>query len=154
MAVCLLELKGFTNKDFAKYHPGGSLGKKLYLKVNDLLKNTVMPKVNPNSSIKDTILEISEKRFGATAVVDDDNILLGIITDGDIRRMLEKSLNITNTFAKNIMSKSPKTVTINTMAIDAFNIMEENKITQLTVVDENKYIGIIHLHDLLNEGIV
>ena len=153
LAVCLLELKGFTNKDFAKYHPGGSLGKRLYLKVGDLLKNTDMPKVSESDSIKNVIIEISEKRFGATAVINNNN-LVGIITDGDIRRMLEKSLDISKFTAKDIMTRNPKTVNIKTLAIDVFNIMEENKITQLIVVDQNKYKGIIHLHDILNEGIV
>ncbi len=153
LAVCLLELKGFTNKDFAKYHPGGSLGKRLYLKISDLLKSTKMPQVNVDTSIKDVILEISEKRFGATAVIK-NNELIGIITDGDIRRMLEKSLDISKFTAKDIMTANPKTVNLNTLAIDVFNIMEENKITQLIVVDNNKYKGIIHLHDILNEGIV
>jgi arabinose-5-phosphate isomerase len=154
IAVCLLQLKGFSNSDFAKYHPGGSLGKKLYLKVSDLLKSTKMPSVKPNDSIKTVIIEISEKRFGATAVINLENELLGIITDGDIRRMLEKSLDITKIIASNIMTINPKTVEKNTMAIDALNIMETNKITQLTVVDDKTYIGIIHLHDILNEGIV
>lgn len=153
LAVCLLELKGFTNTDFAKYHPGGSLGKRLYLKVGDLLKNTIMPQVLPNDSIKNVILEISEKRFGATAVVEND-VLLGIITDGDIRRMLEKSLDITKLTAQDIMTKNPKTVGLKTLAIDVFNTMEDKKITQLIVVDNNDYKGIIHLHDILNEGII
>ncbi len=153
LAVCLLELKGFTNNDFAKYHPGGSLGKRLYLKVGDLLKNTKMPKVIASDSIKDVIIEISEKRFGATVVIKNDE-LVGIITDGDIRRMLEKSLDISKFTAKDIMTENPKTVNVKTLAIDVFNIMEENKITQLIVVDNNKYKGIIHLHDILNEGIV
>lgn len=153
LAVCLLELKGFTNNDFAKYHPGGSLGKRLYLKVGDLLKNTQMPEVAANDSIKTVILEISEKRFGATAVVE-NNILVGIITDGDIRRMLENSLDITKLSAKDIMSSNPKTVDIKTLAIDVFSTMEENKITQLAVTENNNYKGIIHLHDILNEGIV
>jgi len=153
LAVCLLELKGFTNNDFAKYHPGGSLGKRLYLKVGDLLKNTEMPQVSDYDSIKNVIIEISEKRFGATAVIT-ENKLVGIITDGDIRRMLEKSLDISKFIAKDIMTKNPKTVNMKTLAINVFNIMEENKITQLIVVDNDKYKGIIHLHDILNEGIV
>ena len=153
LAVCLLELKGFTNNDFAKYHPGGSLGKRLYLKVGDLLKTTQMPQVSVSDSIKDVIIEISEKRFGATAVIE-NNLLVGIITDGDIRRMLEKSLDISSFTAKDIMTKNPKTVSMKTLAIDVFNTMEENKITQLIVVENNIYKGIIHLHDILNEGIV
>jgi len=154
LAVCLLNLKGFTQSDFARYHPGGSLGKKLYLKVTDLLKTDSKPIVKEDDSIKTVILEISEKRLGATAVVDDNNKLIGIITDGDIRRMLEKDLDIKTIFAKDIMTRNPKSAKPDEMAILALNLMEENKITQLPVVDANEFLGIIHLHDLLNEGIV
>ena len=154
LAVCLLDLKGFTQSDFAKYHPGGSLGKKLYLKVNDLLKADSKPVVNQNDSIKTVILEISEKRLGATAVIDDNNKLIGIITDGDIRRMLEKDLDIKQLFAKDIMTEGPKSAKPDEMAIHAFNLMEKFKITQLPIVEANEFLGIIHLHDILNEGIV
>ncbi len=153
LAVCLLDLKGFTQNDFAKYHPGGSLGKKLYLKVADILKPNSKPIVQKEDSIKTVILEISEKRLGATAVID-NNKLVGIITDGDIRRMLEKDLDIKKVFAKDIMTKNPKSVNPNEMAIYAFNLMEENKITQLPIVEANEFLGIIHLHDVLNEGLV
>jgi len=153
LAVCLLDLKGFTQNDFAKYHPGGSLGKKLYLKVADILKPNSKPIVQKEDNIKTVILEISEKRLGATAVID-NNKLVGIITDGDIRRMLEKDLDIRKVFAKDIMTKNPKSVNPNEMAIYAFNLMEENKITQLPIVEANEFLGIIHLHDILNEGLV
>jgi len=153
LAVCLLDLKGFTQNDFAKYHPGGSLGKKLYLKVADILKPNSKPIVQKEDNIKTVILEISEKRLGATAVID-NNKLVGIITDGDIRRMLEKDLDIKKVFAKDIMTKNPKSVNPNEMAIYAFNLMEENKITQLPIVEANEFLGIIHLHDVLNEGLV
>lgn len=154
LAVCLLNLKGFTQKDFAKYHPGGSLGKKLYTKVSDIIKTSNKPMVNPDDNIKTVIIEISEKRLGATAVVNNRLELIGIITDGDIRRMLEKDFNLNEISAKDIMSKNPKNISLNEMAIVAFNIMEDNKITQLPIVENNEFIGIIHLHDILNEGIV
>jgi len=153
LAVCLLDLKGFTQNDFAKYHPGGSLGKKLYLKVTDLLKLGNKPIVKQDDSIKTVILEISEKRLGATAVVE-NNKLIGIITDGDIRRMLEKDMDIKKLSAKDIMTTNPKSVNPDAMAIHAFNLMEEYKITQLPVVNNTEFLGIIHLHDILNEGIV
>jgi arabinose-5-phosphate isomerase len=154
LAVCLLNLKGFTQKDFAKYHPGGSLGKKLYLKVSDILETKNKPTVKQDDNIKTVIIEISEKRLGATAVISDNNELIGIVTDGDIRRMLENDFDLKLTVAKDIMTKNPKSIGPNEMAFSAFNIMEKNKITQLPVVENNKFIGIIHIHDILNEGIV
>ena len=154
LAVCLLDLKGFTQNDFAKYHPGGSLGKKLYLKLADLLKTNSNPTVQQEANIKTVILEISEKRLGATAVVDKNNKLLGIITDGDIRRMLENDLDIKKLYAKDIMTKNPKSLGPEEMAFAAFKIMEDNKITQLPVVENDEFLGIVHLHDILNEGIV
>ena len=153
LAVSLMEVRNFKSEDFAKYHPGGALGKKLLLRVSDMLDRTHKPMVNPNSSIKDAIVEISEKRLGVTAVIEDEK-LIGIITDGDIRRMLNKTETIAGLTAKEIMTVNPKTVQLNSMVIDAFNIMEDFSITQLVVFDENKYVGILHIHDILKEGII
>lgn len=153
LAVCLLKLKGFSSNDFAKYHPGGALGKRLYLRVSDLIKNNEIPKVDKNSSITKVIVEITEKRLGVTAVVENDKIV-GIITDGDIRRMLSKSTEINLLSANDIMSKNPKTISINAMAIDALETLENNDITQILVTnDNNDYLGVVHLHDLIKEGI-
>ena len=153
LAVCLLKLRGFTSKDFAKYHPGGALGKRLYLRVSDLVKNNEVPVVSENDTIVNVIVEISKKRLGVTAVLKDDD-LVGIITDGDIRRMLAKTTQITEFTAKDIMGVNPKTIHENAMAIDALNTMEDNSITQMLVVDNNnKYVGVVHLHDLIKEGI-
>ena len=153
LAVCLLDLRGFTSKDFAKYHPGGALGKRLYLRVSDLVENNEVPKVNYTDSIAQVIVEISEKRLGVTAVLNNDE-LVGIITDGDIRRMLSKTTEISQFKANDIMGKNPKTINKNAMAIDALNTMENNSITQMLVVDNsNKYVGVVHLHDLIKEGI-
>ena len=153
LAVCLLNSRGFTSKDFAKYHPGGALGKRLYLRVSDLLKNNFVPKVTVTDSIAKVIVEISEKRLGVTAVMD-TNKLVGIITDGDIRRMLTDTTDITEYKAKDIMGRNPKTIDSEAMAIDALNTMENNSITQILVIDQNKnYIGVVHLHDLIKEGI-
>jgi arabinose-5-phosphate isomerase len=154
MAVCLLELRGFGQEDFAKYHPGGALGKKMYMKVSDLFSKINPPKVSFDATINATILEISHKRLGATAVVDSEGQLLGIVTDGDLRRMLEKYSDFTSLKAIDIMTKNPKTITDSDLAIKAFNIMEDNKITQLVVSKNDKYLGIIHMHDILREGIV
>ncbi len=154
LAICLLEIKGFSSNDFAKYHPGGALGKRLYLRVSDLISKNEVPKVRHNESIANTIVEISEKRLGATAVLDDADHIVGIVTDGDIRRMLSKSLAIDSLTAEEIMSKNPKTITSSAMAIDALDVMENNNITQVLVVDEeNTYVGVVHLHDILKEGI-
>lgn len=153
LAVCLLDLRKFTKDDFAKYHPGGTLGKKLFLTVGALSNQNQLPKVNPNSKIKDVIIEISEKRLGFTAVIY-KNKVIGVITDGDLRRMLSKTENISNLSAKDIMSTSPKTISTNAMAIEALKIMKANEISQLIVEDENKYAGVIHIHDLIREGIL
>jgi arabinose-5-phosphate isomerase len=153
LAVCLLEMREFTSKDFAKYHPGGTLGKRLYLRVNDLVEKNEIPKVDLNTNIRDVIIEISEKRLGTTAVVEHEKIV-GIITDGDIRRMLKNNQKFDNLIAKDIMSKNPKTINSNAMAIDALDVMEANNITQILVVDDQKYVGVVHLHDLLKEGII
>ncbi len=154
IAIALVECKGFKASDFAKFHPGGTLGRKLYLRVSDILQKDKIPIVKPSDNIKEVILEISSKRLGATAVIDNDKII-GIITDGDLRRMLEKNENYTNLKAIDICSKTPKTIYCEELAVKAFYMMENNKITQLLVVDENNhYIGMIHLHDLLRAGLV
>lgn len=153
LAVCLMEMKSFTAEDFAKYHPGGALGKKLLLRVIDMLDITRKPLVNPDSSIKNVIVEISEKRLGVAAVIE-NNIVVGIITDGDIRRMLNKTETIAGLTAKDIMTVNPKTIQSSDMVVDALNIMEDFSITQLVVVDHGEYKGVVHLHDILKEGIV
>jgi arabinose-5-phosphate isomerase len=153
LAVCLQDLRGFSSKDFAKYHPGGALGKRLYLRVSDLIKNNQTPKVDINSALAEVIVEISEKRLGVTAVLEKEKII-GIITDGDIRRMLRKSTNIKLFKAKDIMGKDPKTIYQDAMAIEALEKLEQGNITQILVVDaQEKYIGVVHLHDLIKEGI-
>ncbi len=154
LAMCLLEQRKFTPQDFAKYHPGGALGKRMYMRVDDIFVEENAPRVSPTQSISETIIEISSKRLGATAVVDENNQLIGIITDGDIRRMLEKNTNINEAKAQDIMSKNPKTISRNELAVKAFEQMEKNSITQLVVTDGKTYLGMIHLHDLLREGIV
>ena len=153
LAVCLMKLRGFTSSDFAKYHPGGALGKKLLLSVKDMLENSMKPMVAPDASIKKVIFEISEKRLGVTAVVENKKVI-GIITDGDIRRMLNENDTFTHLTAKDIMSKNPKTIQSTTMVADALNILEDFAITQLIVVDNGEYKGVLHLHDILKEGIV
>ena len=154
LAVCLMEVKGFSSADFAKFHPGGSLGKKLYLRVSDLSKLNERPAVNQNSSLKDVIVEITRKRLGLTAVLDDDGLLTGVITDGDLRRMLEKGNDINHTTAKDIMGIHPKTIEGDALAVDALDRMRKNNITQLIVIEDNHYAGVIHLHDLIREGII
>ncbi|MFZ4107112.1 KpsF/GutQ family sugar-phosphate isomerase [Flavobacterium sp.] len=153
LAVCLMEMRSFTAEDFAKYHPGGALGKKLLLRVLDLLDASKKPLVNPDSSVKDVIVEISEKRLGVAAVIE-NNIVVGIITDGDIRRMLNKTETISGLTALDIMTVNPKTIKSTDMVVDALNTMEDFSITQLVVVDNGEYKGVIHLHDILKEGIL
>ena len=153
LAVCLMEMQNFTAEDFAKYHPGGALGKKLLLRVGDMLDTTHRPLVSPESTIKNAIVEISEKRLGVTAVVENDKVI-GIITDGDIRRMLNKTENISGLTAKDIMTVNPKTIKSTELVSDALNILEDFSITQLVVVDNGDYKGVLHLHDILKEGIV
>jgi arabinose-5-phosphate isomerase len=153
IAVCLMEMKNFTAEDFAKYHPGGALGKKLLLRVSDMLDTTHKPIVAADSTIKNVIIEISEKRLGVTAVIENEKVI-GIITDGDIRRMLNKTENISGLTAKEIMTKNPKTIKSTDMVSDALNILEDFSITQLVVVDNGEYKGVIHLHDILKEGII
>ncbi|MCB8963744.1 MAG: KpsF/GutQ family sugar-phosphate isomerase [Bacteroidales bacterium] len=154
LAVCLLKLRGFTPEDFAKVHPGGALGKKLYMTVGDIFSTVNVPKVKATDEIRPVILEISSKRLGAAAVLDDQDNVIGIITDGDLRRMLQKSYNFDGLVARDIMSTSPKTVERDELAIRAFNLMEQFKITQLLVLNKGKYEGVIHIHDILREGIV
>jgi arabinose-5-phosphate isomerase len=153
LAVCLMEIKHFTAEDFAKYHPGGALGKKLLLRISDMLDHTHRPVVSPDSSIKEVIVEISEKRLGVTAVIENEKVI-GIITDGDIRRMLNKTENIAGLTAKDIMTVNPKTIKSSELVSDALNILEDFSITQLVVVDNENYTGVLHLHDILKEGIV
>ncbi len=153
LAVCLLELRGFSSKDFAKYHPGGALGKRLYLRVNDLSSQNQKPQVTLEASVKQVIVEISEKMLGVTAVVE-NNKILGIITDGDLRRMLSKSIDFSDLKAKDIMGGQPKCIDVNAMAVDAKELMEENEISQLLVEDNGNYAGVVHLHDLIKEGII
>jgi len=154
LAVCLLYKHGFTKEDFAKFHPGGTLGKKLYMRVKDIYKYDEPPKVKLNDDLKSIIFEISSKRMGAAVVIDEKDNVLGIITDGDLRRMLEKPFDFNKVTAKDIMTKSPKYVSVDEMAINAFYLMEKHKITQLIVCKDNKYKGILHIHDILHEGIV
>ena len=153
LAVCLMQMRNFTSEDFAKYHPGGSLGKKLLLRVKDMLENSMKPMVAPNAPIKKVIFEISEKRLGVTAVVENEKVI-GIITDGDIRRMLNERDSLADLTAKDIMTKNPKIINSTTMVADALNILEDFAITQLIVVDNGDYKGVLHLHDILKEGIV
>lgn len=153
LAVCLMELREFKAQDFAKYHPGGALGKKLLLRVGDMLDQSHKPEVTPETNIKKVIFEISEKRLGVTAVIE-NNKVIGIITDGDIRRMLNNNDTFAHLTAKDIMTKNPKTIQLSSMVTDALNILEDFSITQLIVIDHEKYQGILHLHDILKEGIV
>lgn len=153
LAICLLELRGFSSNDFAKYHPGGALGKKLYLRVQDISSINEKPKVNPNQTIREVIVEITEKMLGVTAVVEDEKII-GIITDGDLRRMLTKVDDFSKLTAKDIMGANPKRVDSSAMAVDALEIMEANDISQLLVENNGKYEGVVHLHDLIKEGII
>lgn len=153
LAVCLLEMKHFGSSDFAKYHPGGALGKRLYLKVSDIVINNQKPEVTPDTDIKQVIVEISAKMLGVTAVIANGNIV-GVVTDGDIRRMLSKTDSIKGLTAKDIMSVSPKTIEWDSLAIDALSLMEKNKITQLLVTHNGVYAGVIHLHNLIQEGVL
>ena len=154
LAVCLMELKGFQTNDFAKFHPGGMLGKKLYLRVSDLFANNEKPKVLAQQSLKEVIVEMTTKRLGITAVVDGDNNLMGIITDGDLRRMLEKTVAINKVKAGDIMTPNPKTIGPDELAVDALDQLRKKEISQLAVIEKGKYLGIIHLHDLIREGLI
>ncbi|WP_108246604.1 KpsF/GutQ family sugar-phosphate isomerase [Muricauda brasiliensis] len=153
LAICLLELKGFSSSDFAKYHPGGALGKKLYLRVADIVANNQKPQVDINAKVKDVIVEISEKMLGVTAVLDQEKVV-GIVTDGDVRRMLSKYDNISGLTAKDIMTSNPKTIDVDTLAVKALKLLQEKSISQLLAFDGDKYAGVVHIHNLINEGIL
>lgn len=154
LAVCLMELNGFSGKDFAKYHPGGNLGKRMYLRASDLYTHNERPKVLASASLKEVIVDITEKRLGVTAVTDEQDRVVGIITDGDLRRMLEKSDRIQNTRASDILSAHPKTIPPDMLAVDALDVLRKYDISQLIVAEEGKYLGILHIHDLVKEGII
>jgi arabinose-5-phosphate isomerase len=154
IAVCLMEKRGFNMQDFAKLHPGGTLGKKLYLRVADLYVENERPEVRHDQSVKEVIMEMTKKRLGVTAVLDSEGKLAGIITDGDLRRMLEKSTSIEHIKAMDILTPSPKTIGPTEMAVNAFDIMRKNEIMQLVVTENDRYLGIIHLHDLVKEGLI
>lgn len=153
LAMALVEYRHFTPNDFARNHPGGVLGKRLYLTVEELYQHNAKPEVSPKAPIRDVIIEISSKRLGSTAVIENGN-LLGIITDGDLRRMLQKNLNIETITASDVMSPHPRTIDCKTLVVDALSIMRNNSITQLLVMEQDKYVGVIHLHDILKEGII
>lgn len=153
LAVCLLEARQFSTKDFAKFHPGGNLGKRLYLKVSDIYPQHELPVISENASVQEIIVEISSKRLGATAVVNESNKLMGIITDGDLRRMLNKYADFSHLDAKVIMSENPQTIEPDAYAITALQLMQEKSITQLIVSENGKPLGFVHLHDLLKEGL-
>jgi arabinose-5-phosphate isomerase len=155
LSVCLMELKGFTSDDFAKFHPGGTLGRKLYLTVADLCAQNEQPAVNRHTALKDVIIEISRKRLGATAVVDAQRQAEGIITDGDVRRLLQKTTDLTAITAEAVMNSQPKTIAPGELAVDALELMRRNNISQLLVVAPGGlYAGMIHLHDLVREGLI
>lgn len=154
LAVCLMELKGFQSDDFAKFHPGGILGKKLYLRVADLYADNEKPRVLASQSLKEVIVEMTARRLGITAVTDAENNLLGIITDGDLRRMLEKNSSIDSVQAGDIMTTNPRIIGPDELAVDALDMLRKNEITQLAVTSGKKYLGIIHLHDLIREGLI
>lgn len=155
LAMCLIECRSFSSRDFAKYHPGGTLGKRLYTRVVDVYDCDNRPNIRKDAGIRPVILAMSKGRLGAVAIVDDEEHLLGIITDGDLRRMMEKYEDVDGLVAKDIMSKSPKTISEEELAYNAYRMMEQNSITQLVVVDrENHYKGMVHIHDILREGVV
>jgi arabinose-5-phosphate isomerase len=154
IAICLMEKKGFNAEGFARFHPGGALGKKLYLRVGDLYVDNEKPEVGTEASVKEVIMEMTKKRLGVTAVTGSDGKLVGIITDGDLRRMLEKSDSIQRITARDIMSENPKTIPPSEMAVNALDIMRRNSITQLVVAENETYLGILHLHDLVKEGLL
>jgi arabinose-5-phosphate isomerase len=153
IAVCLLELRGFSTEDFAKVHPGGALGKKLYLKAEDIFTQNEKPMVKPNTNITDVIVEISSKRLGTTAVLENGEIV-GMITDGDLRRMLQNEKDYSRLMAQDIMTKNPISLSHDTLLVDALNLMRNNNITQVLITKNNEYAGVIHLHDILKEGIL
>ncbi len=155
LAVCLMEISGFNGQDFAKFHPGGNLGKKLYMRVRDLYVNNEKPRVLPSAPLKEVIISISKSRLGITVVCNDDEKVLGVITDGDLRRMLEKEASLTAVNAADIMSSPPKTTGPDELAVHALDTLKRHDITQLVVVEENNhYLGVLHLHDLIKEGLL
>ena len=154
LAICLMELKGFKSADFAKFHPGGALGKKLYLRVQDLAVQNEKPVVTVSQSLRDVIVTMTASRLGVTAVVDDANKLVGIITDGDLRRLLEKNIPIDDMSAGQIMSQNPVTIAPEELAVSALDLLRKNKITQVAIAQNQQYLGIIHIHDLLREGLL
>ena len=154
LAIALMEMRGFDSEDFARFHPGGTLGKKLYLRVQDLYIHNERPQVPISATLREVIMEITSKRLGATAVTDEKGNLLGIVTDGDLRRMLEKNVNTDGMAAKDIMTVGPKTVDAEALAIEALDLMRTHDITQLVVTGTTGYMGFIHLHDLIREGII
>ena len=154
LAVCLLEMRGFTAQDFARYHPGGSLGKRLYLTVSDILDTSRVPKTNEDENVQQSIFTISTNRLGATAVFNKNNELIGIITDGDIRRMVEKGGSFDKLKASDIMTPNPKTIEADALAIKAYELMDKDQISQLLVLHDGQYVGMVHLHDILREGVV
>ncbi len=154
LAVCLMELKGFTGQDFAKFHPGGLLGKKLYLRVMDIYLQNQQPFVAPETSLRDTIFSISGSRLGMTVVVNDQKEMLGVITDGDLRRMLEKNSSLESIVAKDIMTVNPKTIAPEALAVEALDVLRKFDITQLVVANQKQYLGVLHLHDLIREGLL
>ena len=153
LAMALLDLRGFSSKDFARFHPGGSLGKKLYLRVSDLTSLNEKPQVNPDTELKDVIVEISEKMLGVAAVIENDAIV-GIITDGDLRRMLTKRDSLKGITGKHIMTENPKKIDNDAMAIEAIKTMDSFGITQLLAEKDGKYAGVVHIHNLTKEGII
>jgi arabinose-5-phosphate isomerase len=153
LAVALLECRGFTREDFAKYHPGGALGKRLYLRVSDLYINNEKPEVQTDDDMKSVLLEISSKRLGATAVLNGKK-LAGIITDGDIRRMLHRETPVDKLRAEDIMTRNPLTISADILVADALDIMRKNNVTQILVLENEEYAGVVHLHDILKEGII
>lgn len=153
LAVCLIQCRSFGSHDFAKYHPGGALGKKLYLRISDLYVENEKPMVSLNSSLKEVILEISSKRLGATAVVENDKVI-GIVTDGDLRRMLSQDRDLSIITANEIMSANPKVIEAEAMAVEAAAVMKKDKLSQLLVIDKEVYVGVVHFHDLLKEGLI
>jgi arabinose-5-phosphate isomerase len=154
LAITLMEMKGFGSEDFARFHPGGTLGKKLYLRVSDIYVHNAKPQVTVGASLREVIMEMTSKRLGATAVVNEAQELLGIITDGDLRRMLEKNANTSQVNAREIMGSKPTTIQKDALAVEALEILRTKDISQLPVMEGKKYVGFIHIHDLVKEGII
>jgi arabinose-5-phosphate isomerase len=154
LAVCLMELKGFNSDDFARYHPGGALGKKLYLRVGDLSSKNATPQIGPTQSIREVIVSMTTGRLGVTVVTDEKQQVLGIVTDGDLRRMLEKGTPIDSLTAADIMTPSPRVIHPDELAVVALELLTRHHISQLVVADKNNYRGVLHIHDLMREGLI